>query len=66
MRNLKKITIVVIIAAIVILGGFDVVIAYLGGKESTISLVITDYSHKWPVIPFAFGFLMGHFFAQDN
>lgn len=33
--------------------------------DSTISWVVLTSSKRWPVIAFAFGFLMGHLFFQN-
>lgn len=33
-----------------------------GGVPGTISRVILDWSHDWPVVPFLFGVLAGHLF----
>jgi hypothetical protein len=60
----QQITALVVIAVIVILPVFDIVMAYLSGGDVTISWYIYQWSLKYPVIAFAFGFLMGHVFAQ--
>ncbi|MGP0063538.1 MAG: hypothetical protein ACLQGP_08070 [Isosphaeraceae bacterium] len=60
----QQITAGVVIAAVFILSIFDIVMAYLSGGEATISWCIYQWSLKYPVIAFAFGFLMGHLFAQ--
>lgn len=42
------------------------VVAIIDKKEGdTISEVIWKLSAKRPIVPFAFGILMGHFFAQE-
>lgn len=56
----------IIVISIVVIGGIDVVLALIGGKQKTISVQITLWSKKYPIIPFAFGILMGHFFGQNN
>ncbi len=56
-----------IISIIVVLVLFiDVILALRYGVEGTISVQITEWSHQFPAIPFALGFLMGHFFAQNK
>lgn len=56
-----------IIAGIVVLTlAIDAVLALVYGKDMTISVQITQWSHGYPIIPFALGLLMGHFFAQDD
>ena len=59
----KLITIILIISVTVILICWDIYV-YIGykGTGSTISEVILDYALKNPILPFAFGFLMGHLF----
>lgn len=44
----------------------DVYFLVKGGSDSTISTIITTYSHKIPAIPFAFGLLCGHFFLGPS
>lgn len=56
----------VIIISVLIIGGIDIVLAITRGKDATISVVITKWSKQYPAIPFAFGFLMGHFFGQNK
>lgn len=41
-------------------------VAYLVGENATISVIITDSSYYTPWIPFAVGFLMGHWFAAPK
>ena len=64
MSKLQGITFGVIIATAVILGIYDILIAAKYGSENTISWVLVQAAHRWLAIPFGFGFLMGHFFAQ--
>lgn len=56
----------IIVASIAVIGAVDVFLAATCGKDCTISVNITQWSHEYPAIPFAFGFLMGHFFAQNH
>jgi hypothetical protein len=53
----------VIIIGVVTFGliGYDIW-AYFQHDESTISERIWEVSRSWPLIPFAFGVLIGHFF----
>lgn len=55
-----------IVAIVAIVGGIDIILAVHGGVNATISVQITRWSHEYPAIAFAFGFLMGHFFGQDK
>ncbi len=56
----------IIIGVVGIVGLIDVILAIVYGLDGTISVQLTEWSHLYPVIPFAFGFLMGHFFAQNK
>lgn len=42
---------------------WDVAAYIWGGGVATISVIITDWSYYTPWVPFAFGFLMGHWFV---
>lgn len=55
----------IIVSAVGLIGLVDIALAVIKGKEATISVTITKWSKEYPAIPFAFGFLMGHFFAQN-
>lgn len=63
------ITEIFIIIALVLIIGFDIVIAILQNKDpknfKTISRVIWERSAKHPIIPFAVGMLMGHLFWRS-
>lgn len=41
---------------------WDIVLAIRPPAEDTISEVIRKFAHKHPLIPFAFGVIMGHLF----
>lgn len=41
---------------------WDILLATMPPKGDTISETIQRFGHKHPIIPFAFGVLMGHFF----
>lgn len=56
----------IIVSSIAVIGLVDIWLALTRGKEETISVAITEWSKQYPIIPFAFGLLMGHFFAQNN
>lgn len=57
-------TIVIIVFITIALILYDIYAAVDGEEGNTITQVIQKYSLKYPVIPFAFGFLMGHFFGD--
>jgi hypothetical protein len=57
------ITEIFIVLSIIIILGFDIFLVLKYGKDKTITHVIIKYSKLWPIIPFAFGFLMGHFYG---
>lgn len=56
----------IIAAIVVVVASIDVMLAVTGGIDATISVVVTEWSKQYPVIPFAFGILMGHFFTQNR
>lgn len=64
--SIKKITQLVIIATIIVLSVYDAFALSLGGMDATISLTIWKTSLRYPVIPFASGFLCGHLFWQNT
>jgi hypothetical protein len=59
---MKKLTIWIIISVLVILIGYDAFVVLTEGTEASISSIIIVASYELPIIPFAFGFLCGHFF----
>lgn len=64
--NLPDLTASIVVAVTVALIGYDVWVKHRqpdGG--ATISWVVLTSSKRWPVIAFAFGFLMGHLFFQN-
>lgn len=64
MGPLAHITIDVLLAVSAFLGVFDIWVGTKGGGSSTISWVLWRGAQRWPTIPFALGYLMGHLFAQ--
>lgn len=51
----------------ILLGIYDLVLLASEGSQATISAQLYTVSKKYPVIPFLFGFLMGHlFFVQHG
>lgn len=57
---------IVIAIAIVVLLAIDVYLVIKGGFQNTISWFMWVNSVKYPIIPFAFGVLMGHFFWNQS
>jgi hypothetical protein len=66
MTSTQRKTAFVICGSILALIGWDIYAEEKGGNEATISQEIMNASKKSPVIPFAFGVLMGHFFASQK
>lgn len=60
--NWKKYTIIFIVATFVAIGAYDIVALSQGGTEASISHTLIVWSYKFPVLTFAFGFVMGHLF----
>jgi len=54
----------VMVITVVVLLLYDCYAVYTGGIQNTISYQVTVLSDKFPFIPFALGFLAGHFFGQ--
>lgn len=59
-------TSIFIVAALVIIIGYDVYAAIKGGEPNTISWKIVFWSRTQPLIPFAAGLLMGHLFFANH
>lgn len=55
---------IVMASAVFLLLAYDVYAVVHGGLQETISYEIVKLSKTYPFIPFALGFLMGHFFGQ--
>ena len=60
--NWPRLTTWVILAAILLLGVYDVVAVVNGGVSATISYEVMQAGYHWPAIAFAAGFLCGHWF----
>lgn len=58
---MRKITIIIMSICLFVLVLWDIY-AYIYGENSTISVVLTDWSREFPAIAFLFGVLMGHWF----
>ena len=60
--NIKAITGGFIVGCIVVIIGYDIWAVLQGGIDATISAMIQDAAHDYPIIAFAAGVLCGHFF----
>jgi uncharacterized membrane protein len=60
--DLRRLTAVLLGGAAVLLGIYDIVVAYNDVKGDTISELVRDISHSWYILPYAFGVITGHFF----
>lgn len=56
---IRKASIIIIAVVTVVLIAWDI-FAYLTEKNSTFSVILTDWSWYSPWVPFVFGVLMGH------
>ena len=63
--NVKRLSRIVIVATAFFIILYDIWAARTGVDHGTISGVIWDWSHEYPMIPLAAGILMGHFFWQE-
>jgi hypothetical protein len=48
--------------SLLLVGVVDAWLAIVHGEASTISAVVRDASHRYPVIPLAVGLVVGHLF----
>lgn len=55
---------IVMIITVIVLSIYDIYALIRYGLSGTISYQMTSLSKSYPVIPFAMGFLMGHFYGQ--
>ena len=68
MTPLQKKTVIFLIVYVLVGVGYDVWVATQGGAPATISWILTWTSQQWwgASVVFVLGYLMGHFFAQDQ
>lgn len=65
MTQIQKVTLIIVLTAIVALIGYDVFAYAKGGYEATISYLVWTSAHTHPIIPLSAGVLIGHlFFSQ--
>jgi len=64
----KRMTVYFICLTIVAIAGYDVFVISKGGVETSISMQMIQWAHKYPAFPFLMGFTMGHLFWRmgDN
>lgn len=60
--NLRKLTKVFILIALIIIIAYDIYVYVKDGGDATISRVLLNWSQDWPPVSFSFFFLMGHLF----
>lgn len=61
-----KRTLLFIIAALVVIFGFDLFTLFHDGYESTISWVTYTLAQKQPIVPFLLGIVFGHLFWPNR
>jgi hypothetical protein len=68
MSKLQKLTLLILVSDLLILVAYDIYAAYQGGAPATISWMISWSGQQWwgSTLVLAIGYLLGHFFAQDN
>jgi len=59
-------TIIILLSVAALLLVWEAVVLASAEKGDTISAVIADAAVRWPIIPFFFGMLMGHFFWPNK
>lgn len=62
MKDIKKLTTIIIIFSVVFLLGYDVFAIVKGGTEASISSIVITFAYKFPLMPFMVGLLCGHLF----
>lgn len=62
LEDCVRLTVVVIVAAAVLLGAYDLWTLSARGVATTISDVTRLLGHKYSIIPFALGVVFGHIF----
>jgi hypothetical protein len=60
--TLETVTVCVIVATDLVVATYDVFALVRGGYKATISYVLLKAARNYPLIPFAFGVLIGHLF----
>lgn len=60
--NTTALTSYIILGATALLIAYDVYVAVNDTRGDTISELVTKHSLKRPIIPFAFGVIIGHWF----
>lgn len=61
---MRKFTGILIWVTVATLSIYDVFVLYKEGGNATISVVMWNTAQSYPIVPFAFGVLMGHLFWQ--
>ncbi len=54
----------VVTTGVIILGIYDLVAVAMGGVDSSVSRFLLGSAMQAPLIPFVFGFIMGHLFSR--
>lgn len=62
MNKWKTYTLFFTLITFVVIIAYDFLAIFQGGTEASISHLIKVWGHKYPLIPFVFGLLCGHFF----
>jgi len=63
---MKKVTGLFIVFGIIVIAIYDIYALTVGGQPSTISSIIFNQSKVDPMIPLAFGVLIGHVFWSNK
>ena len=57
---------ILFLIACALMGGYELYALFTPEAGDTISEIIWGLARHYPILPFAFGVLMGHFFWQEN
>jgi uncharacterized membrane protein YqjE len=59
---MKIIVLVVLHVIVLLIAAWDLIVLYHSRPEHTLSSLLRELAYDYPIIPFAFGVLMGHLF----
>lgn len=63
---MRKITSIFILVVGVIIAVYDVWVIQAGGTGASISMVIINWSYKYPILTFSLGVICGHLFWRTG
>ena len=64
--NWHGVTVIFCVVVTILAIGYDVIADRQGGVSATISRVVREYAHQYPLIPLLVGILLGHLFWSQG